>query len=128
MLVARFSDNIQEDIKRNWTSWMTPNLGGSKEDLELDLNDGYASGEIREFPEFAGCYGIVHHNGLSCYYLESENIDDAVIEVKNSKCMDGSGFGYKTVGGISLVMTISKKEIGSDRDLHILEVEDCDCE
>lgn len=128
MFVARFSDNIQDDIKRGWSTWMTPGLGGSIADCEQDIEDGYAEGVIREFPEFPGCFGIVHHEGLSCYYLESETLDDAIEEVKGCAGMDGSGFGYATVGEVKLIKTISRKELGSIRDLHILEVEDCECE
>ena len=127
MLVARFSDNIQEDILRGWSAWMTPGLGGSKEDCKQDIEYGYADGEIIEFPEHKGCFGIKHHNGLSCYYLESECIEDAIDEIKILK-LDGSGYGEKTVGNIKLVKTISKEDIKTIRDLHILEVEDCESE
>lgn len=128
MLVARFSSAIESDINRGWSAVMTPGLGGSIADCEQDIADGYWKGEIREFPESPGCYGIVHHTGLSCYYLESEELEEAVSEVINDKGMDGSGFAYVTVGEIKLLKTISAKEIGSVRDLHILEVEDCESE
>lgn len=128
MLVARFSDNIEADIKRNWSAWMTPGLGGSYDDCIQDVKDGFAEGEIREFPEYPGCFGIVHHEGLSCYALESETIEDAIEEVRKNVYADGSGYGQKTVGKIKLLFTVSHVEMKTQRDLHILEVEDCENE
>ncbi|MEG1839208.1 MAG: hypothetical protein RR220_07960, partial [Bacteroidaceae bacterium] len=81
------------------------------------------NGEIREFPEHRGCFGIVHHEGLSCYRLESDTVEEAIEEIRES-CKDGSGFGYATVGEVRLLKTISAKEMESLRDLHILDVED----
>lgn len=128
MLVARYSDNIQADIERNWSTWMTPGLGGSYFDCKQDVEDfGFRNAEIREFPEYPGCFGIVHHEGLSCYLLESENVDDGIIEVKSS-AMDGSGYGYATIGKIKVLKSVSAKDMRSVRDLHILEVEDCETE
>lgn len=128
MLVARYSDNIQNDINRGWSAWMTPGLAGTYEDCQQDIEDGFGNGDIVEFPEFPGCYGIKHHNGLSCYELESENIEDAIKEVKETSNMDGSGYGSKTVGTIKLLKTIPASEMHSIRNLHILEVEDTESE
>lgn len=128
MLVARFSDNIEADIKRGWSTWMLPGLGGSYEDCLQDIEDfGFRDAEIREFPEYPGCYGVVHHEGLSCYPLESENVDDAIAEVLDSK-LDGSGYASATIGKVTLLKSVSSKEIRSIRDLHILEVDDCETE
>lgn len=127
MLVARFSDNIEADIIRNWSTWMTPGLGGDYNDCMKDIEDGFADGEIREFPEFPGCYGIVHHEGLSCYALEAETIEDAIEEVKD-RCHFGCGYGERTIGKVKLLHTVSHIEMETERDLHILEVEDCECE
>lgn len=124
--VARFSDNINADIKRNWSAWMTPGLAGSYEDCKQDIADGYAHGEIREFPEYPGCYAIVHHEGLSSYLLNAENENTAIkeaIETAKSGKIDGSGFGIAAIN-CKLVKTISRKKINSQRDLHILICED----
>lgn len=128
MLVARFSDNIQADIERGWSTWMLPGLGGSYEDCKRDIEDfGFGNAEIREFPEYPGCYGVVHHEGLSCYPLESENVEDAIAEVLEQH-FDGSGYASATIGKVTLLKSVPSKEMRSIRDLHILEVEDCETE
>lgn len=128
MLVARFSENIENDIKRGWSTWMLPGLGGSYSDCEQDIEDfGFGNAEIREFPEYPGSYGVVHHEGLSCYLLDAENVEDAITEVIENK-LDGSGYGYATIGKVTLLKTVPSKEMRSIRDLHILEVEDCERE
>lgn len=134
MLVARFSDNITADIARNWSAWMLPGLGGSYEDCLQDamnpehegglgLTESEAVKIVREFPEHTGCYGCVHHIGLSAYLLDAESVEDAVKEVKE-RAHDGSGYGVRTIGKVTVIATISKDIMKSERDLHILEVED----
>lgn len=133
MLVVRFSDNIEADIQRGWSAWMSPGCGGTYEDClaDFDPNDPESvlkgcKVDIREFPEFPGSFGCVHHEGLSCYYLEAENVEDALKEVRaNQSKFNGCGYGDYTVGNVRLLKSISKEEWGSDRDMHILEVEDC---
>lgn len=110
--VARISENIEADIERNWSAWQTPNLGGSYEDCEQDIKDGFAVGEIREFPEFPGSFGIIHHYGLSCYELTASSLEDAIIEVNESNVFDGSGFGIaayncklaKSIGNVHILL------------------------
>lgn len=134
MLVARFSDNIDADIKRNWSAWMLPGLAGSYEDCLQDamnnsnegglgLSESEAIKIVREFPEHPGCFGCVHHEGLSAYLLESDSIEQAIEEVKRL-ALDGSGYGIATKGPVKLLSTIPAGVIGTLRDLHILECED----
>lgn len=128
LLVARFSDNIHADIDRDWSTWMLPGLGGTYKDCEQDIEDfGFGDSEIREFPEYPGSFGVVHHEGLSCYLLDAESVEDAIKEVKE-RYLDGSGYGHTTIGKVLLLKTIPAKEVGSIRDLHILAVEDCEAE
>ena len=133
MLAARFSDNIQADITRNWSAWMLPNLAGSYDENiqdaieHLGMSEEAAGNIVREFPEYPGCFGCVHHQGLSSYVLKSDNVEDAVAEVKGS-ALDGRGYGVRTIGAIKLLKTISKEELGSVRDLHIVEIEDYETE
>lgn len=133
MLVARFSDNITADIDRNWSAWMLPSLAGTYDENvrdaidHLGLSEEAAKDVVREFPEYPGCFGCVHHRGLSSYLLEAEDIDQAIKEVKE-RAHDGSGYGVRTIGRITLLATVSKKEINSIRDLHILQIEDYETE
>lgn len=69
---------------------MSPGCGGTYEDCVndyapegqdwIDFTGGqiglYSQMDIREFPEFSGSFGCVHHEGLSCYYLEAQNVED----------------------------------------------------
>ncbi len=130
MFVARFSDNIQADIERGWSAWMTPGLCGSYDDCQQDIADGYACGDIREFPEKPGSYGIVHHQGLSAYLLSADDEDSAVEEAiaaaKGGK-IDGSGFGVAAFN-CQLVRTIPRELVKSQRELHILRCEDYESE
>ncbi len=133
MLVARFSDNITADIARNWSAWMLPSLSGTFDECiqdaieHLGMQEATAANIVKEFPEFPGCFACVHHEGLSSYLLEAEHIEDAVKEVKE-RAHDGSGYGVRTIGKISLLATISKEEMNSVRDLHILEIDDYETE
>lgn len=123
MLVARFSDNIEMDIKRGFSCWMHPGLGGSIKECERDAEELGLNCDVRELPE--GGYGLVHHEGLSCYALDAETVEAAIEEVKNNNRYDGSGFGHTTVGEIKLLASVN---IGKQRMLHILEVEGVECE
>lgn len=138
MLAARFSDNIEADIKRNWSAWMLPNLFGSYEanisdamnrqdEGGLGLSEEEAPAVVREFPEYPGCFGCVHHNGLSAYPLDAGSVEDAIKEVK-AEAHDGSGYGIRTIGYVTVIATISREAINSERDLHILEIEDYESE
>lgn len=128
LLVARFSNDIKADIERGWSTWMLPGLGGTYSDCEQDAEDfGFSNAEIREFPEHPGSFGIIHHEGLSCYLLDAESVEEAIEEVKE-RHLDGSGYGHATIGKVLLLRSIPAKEAGSIRDLHILEVEDCKLE
>ena len=133
MLVARFSDNITADIARNWSAWMLPSLAGSYEECiqdaveHLGMSEEAAANIVKEFPEYPGCFGCVHHAGLSTYLLDAENVEEAVKEVKE-RAHDGSGYGVRTIGEIRLLATISKEEVNSVRDLHILQIDDYETE
>jgi len=129
MLVARFSDNITADIARDWSAWMLPNLAGTREECvqdaieHLGLSEGRAERIVKEFPEHPGSFGCVHHDGLSCYLLDADDVEGAIKEAKG-RAHDGSGYGVRTIGKVELVATIRKEDIGSARDLHILSIED----
>lgn len=120
VLVARFSDDIDADIKRGWSAYQHPALGGTRAEVERDAREmNVTDPDIRKLP--GGGYALVHHEGLSAYPISSESVDGAQQEVL-ATTNDGSGYGHRTTGKIRKMRTIPKELIGSIRDLHILEV------
>lgn len=114
MYISRKSNHIQEDIKRNWSSWNFGQEGfeGTKEELDEYLSkateerpiwisgfDIYPS-QINEF-EFGELYpnywvaidNINTSGGLSCIILEAETIEEAIEEAKKVHYFgDGDSF------------------------------------
>ena len=124
ILAARFSDDIHADVARNWSAWMHPNLGGTIEECQEDAELlGLDNIDIREFPD--GGFALVHHNGLSCYVLESTDVDSAIEEVKAST-HSGDGYGEASIGKVKVLKSV--KIEGYRRTLHILEIENYESE
>ena len=124
ILAARFSNDINADIKRGWSAWMHPNLGGTVEECLEDAELlGLDTVDIREFPD--GGFALVHHDGLSCYVLESTEVESAIEEVKAST-HSGDGYGEVTIGKVKVLKSVKIK--GCRRTLHILEIEDYESE
>jgi hypothetical protein len=113
--IARQSEYIQEDIKRNWSSWNFGNDGLECTENELEAykteciendkgfhisgfelwNDDISKADIREL--YAGYWVLVDNvnacGELSCIELDSENLEDAIIESKNGNFFgDGDSF------------------------------------
>lgn len=133
-LVARQSQHIQEDIKRNWSSW---NFGqdGIKA-TEQELQDGIASAlesdgciyisgfelygkelESADIRELYPNYWVLVDNtnrlsGLSCLSLSSTNLENAKNEIKNLS-FSGDGISFDAE---------SSKLVASFGDIHIFEV------
>lgn len=138
MFVARKADNIEADIKRNWSSWNfgTEGFEGTREELDNALSelseekDNYlwVSGfEVREndrksyeFGELYSNYWVVidrvnARNGLSCLILDAENLEDAISEatIRTDYWGDGDSFDASEA---TLVY--------SKGDIHVFEIED----
>lgn len=134
MLVARQSSHIQEDIKRNWSSWNFGQDGISCTESELlagieaakEANEPiYISGfelypnevENSEIKELYPNYWVLvdntnRLNGLSCINLVSENVNDAIKEIESiSFSGDGNYFDAQ-----------SAKLAKSIGDIHIFEI------
>lgn len=68
----RYSDNIQSDIKRGWSA-----LAGMRFDTEEEAREFFADYfgdnemDIR-YDEDRHQYGVVHHDGLSCFVVEED--------------------------------------------------------
>ena len=136
MYVARKSNHIQEDIKRNWSSWNFGQEGfeGTRRELEelldtiSDDNCVWISGfEIWaddkasfEFKELYDNYWVAVDNvnavdGLSCISLESDDLESAKKESNSRTDYFGDGDSFDA-DEATLVY--------SNNDIHIFEIED----
>lgn len=111
MLIVRWSSHIEEDLKRNWSSWnfgacgfegtreelqqaIDEVLEGKRQSLEIsgfELNADMLRGQrvdddFRElYPNYWVAVDKERGEGLSCWILESETIEDALKEIKERK-------------------------------------------
>lgn len=120
----RFSDDIEADIRRDWSAYMHPSLGGTYEECERDCEEYGLPVDIREFED--GGFACVHHDGLSCYALENCNsVEDVIAAFNKDRALyDGSGFAQQTVGKVQLIKSIPAGSVGRFRDMHILLIDD----
>jgi len=136
MYLARKSDNIQEDIKRNWSSWNFGQLGfeGTEEDLKEKMQNAIneetsfdisgfelwgndiLNADIRQL--YAGYWVLVDNvnspEGLSCIDLDASNLKEAIREAK-SKDYTGDGQSFDAKDAVF---------VHSDGEMHIFEIED----
>lgn len=138
MYVARFTTNPAGDIQRGWSAWMSDGWESEREALESvarmlpqysdyaetypDLTDDEIVDRIIEREEIDVRYHPtlrrwyhVHHDGLSCFPLDAESVDEAVAEARGAS-LEWSGFGAATVGEVRLVGH-------AGGDLYVFEVE-----
>jgi len=145
MYVARYSFNPEYDADRNWSAWIGID-GSSAEDVALQIADVvqhppalfdsetgeyYAWEDAPEwmkidyvlkhedirYHEIARRWMHVHHEGLSCWRLDAETLDEAVEEarVKDARGeIEWGGFGFATIGAVKYVASVSET-------LHIFE-------
>lgn len=134
MYVARKSNHIEADIKRNWSSWNFGQEGFKGTRLELDdylasatdENPVWISGfdiypdQIREFAfgELYENYWVAIDNvnaagGLSCIELDAENLEDAIKEANSRSDYFGEGQSFDAT---------SAKLVYSNEDIHIFEL------
>lgn len=136
MYIARKSNHIQADIKRNWSSWNFGEDGifGTQEQIEawkaeaVENNQGfYISGfelwgddikkaDIREL--YAAYWVLVDNengigDGIFGTALKSENLEDAV---KEAQAIDYSGEGTKFDASEAILVKSINNEI------HIFEL------
>lgn len=136
MYVARKSDNIQSDIKRNWSSWNFGQEGfeGTKEELNelldtiTDENPVWISGfEIWPHDKSSYEFGELYTNywvaidrvnageGLSCIDLDAETLEDAITEAEKRTDYWGDGQSFDAN---------EAKLVYSNNDIHIFKIED----
>lgn len=131
--IARKSDHIKDDIKRNWSSWNFGEEGfkGTYKELEdylntsTDTNPVWVSGfdiypdDIKnfEFGELYDNYWVAIDNvnasgGLSGILLKSNNLNDAIIEANKRTDYFGDGVVFNSDDW---------KLVYSKEDIHIFE-------
>lgn len=137
MFIARKSNHIEADMKRNWSSWNFGEDGfkGTKSELNeylqtaTDNSAVFISG-FEIYPDFIKDFqfGELYENywvaidnvnangGLSCIFLDAENIEDAIIEAESENATywgEGNKFDASDA-----------KLVYSNDDIHIFETED----
>lgn len=134
MFIARKSDHIQEDIKRNWSSWNFGQNGftGTREELDNYLSECTDSSAVFisgfeiyadtiksfEFGELYPGYWVAIDRvnapvGLSAIELEADNLQDAIKEATGRADYFGQGICFDAR---------KAKLVHSDDDIHIFEV------
>ena len=145
MYVARYSFNPKYDADRNWSAWIGIE-GCSAEDVALQIADVVShppalvdwatdecfswddapeglkvtyvlENEDIRYHEGARKWMHVHHEGLSCWRLDAETLEDAIEEARELDSrgeIEWAGFGYATVGNVTYVASVSET-------LHIFE-------
>ena len=137
MFVARKSNNIESDMKRQWSSWNFGADGFTGTREELDAYLATATDEnpvcISEFEIYAGQlrnfkFGELYANywvviddrftGLATNSLQCKTLDKAIA------FMEENGSWFCGGDGCTHVDTTEAKLVWSKGDLHILEIED----
>jgi hypothetical protein len=134
MFIARKSNHIQADIKRNWSSWNFGEGGfrGTREDLDnylaecTDSSAVFISGfEIYadavkgfEFGELYENYWVAIDRvnapvGLSAVELDADNLQDAIKEATSRTDYFGQGICFDARNA---------KLVHSDEDIHVFEI------
>ena len=136
MYVARKSNHIQEDIKRNWSSWNFGQEGfnGTEDELSEYLAKAteerpvwisgfdiypdqikeYTFGEL--YPNYWVAIDYVNAtNGLSCICLDAETEEEAIKEAERRNDYFGDGYSFDAT---------TAKLVYSNNDIHVFEVED----
>jgi hypothetical protein len=134
MFIARKSDHIQEDIKRNWSSWNFGQDGfkGTREDLDNYLSECTDSSAVFisgfeiyadavkgfEFGELYPGYWVAIDRvnapaGLSAVQLDADNLQDAIAEATGRNDYFGQGVCFDAR---------KAKLVHSDDDIHVFEL------
>jgi len=124
--VVRNTDNPAGDIARGWSGIMGqewPSLMKAARSLLADTDYDRDALEFLSEEEVADVlaeYGFdvrydaqfgnwrqVHHDGLSCWLIKAETLEEA-IEMAPEANLGWGGFGHATVGKVELVASLSE--------------------
>jgi len=144
MFVARYSFNPEYDARRNWSAWIgvegdtpeavarliadvveRPSMLTDETGERVDWEDAPEALKIAyvldnediRYHEVAGKWMHVHHEGLSCWSLDAETLDEAIEEARTLDArgeIEWGGFGDRTVGKVKYVASVNET-------LHIFE-------
>ena len=97
----------QDLMESAWEKWQDEDHNTwhyRNHESRLDFLQDEIDVDIR-FNEAFGRWQIVHHDGLSCWSLDSETIERAVSEAQNAG-LNWYGFGQNTVGKVLYVCDV----------------------
>lgn len=121
VLVARFTDCPEYDIKRGWSASMDYS-GKTKNEALFSFMDEHP--EIDPDSVSVGYHSVhkvwvvVHHrDGLSCWRLKASTEAEAIAEARQA-CVSGkierAGFGDVTLGRVELVAKLDVRDSGGN--------------
>lgn len=138
MLVARFTPNPESDIQRGWSAyfgercstyemaaavWLDLLTGGDVDPDDPNLDEMIEENDLDiRFDPVTQEWCRVHHDGLSCWALDSDSPENAIKEAKGlaeANAIEWGGFGSATQGKVRLICPVTGIE-----NLYIFECED----
>jgi hypothetical protein len=135
MFIARKSNNIEADIKRNWSSWNMGQGGfaGTRAELDEYLATAKNSGSVSisyfeiaehelkdyQFGELYENYWVVIDqrfiNSIAGTQLDADTLDEAITEALNGADYSGDGIAFDARKAVL---------VHSEDDIHIFEIKD----
>ena len=99
--VMRYSENIESDIKRGWSA-----LSGMRFETEAAavefFSDYFGDNEMDiRFDVDQNNYGVVHHDGLSCFVVEDDG--DEVEDIDRIRSNATLTQAEYTIGKVTLI-------------------------
>lgn len=121
-----FSDELEDDdLIQRQERWIRT-YGSEYEDYDLFLSE-YCSELAEErglcYDKTLGKWRVKHHDGLSCWALEAQTVEEAVREALSRNDVKWGGFGQRTLGKVRLVCAVPNID-----NLYIFECEDVEDE
>lgn len=112
---------LAEDIEKRWENWQDeswhPWHHRDVESYTDCLRDMASDHDVDvRFNEVYARWQHVHHDGLSCWPLKAETLDEARAEAA-ARCFSWDGFGHRTLGNVRHICALGD-------DLHIFECDD----
>ena len=99
--VLRYSNNIESDIKRGWSALSGMRFGTEEEAKEF-FSDYFGEKEMDiRYDDDQLNYGVVHHDGLSCFIIEDDG--DEVADADYIRSNATFTQAEMTTGKVSLV-------------------------